>query len=216
MFNKINQRTTLDTVLTMLRKAIFDGRLQPGSQLRESQISESMGISRAPLREALGKLEEEGLIVKVPFKGAFVAEISRDAVEEISIVRQLVEAHVIEKALPMLLADELSHMEGLVEDLKNAALVNDFQGALKAHLELHRLFYECSRNEVLMSMWKSWESQLRLFFVEDLQNLFDPGVSARVHTKLVALIKTGDIDKIRQAVTDHVHGNTLPLVKNPQ
>lgn len=216
MFNKINQRTTLDPVLTMLRKAIFDGRLQPGSQLRESQISESMGISRAPLREALGKLEEEGLIVKVPFKGAFVAEISRDAVEEISIVRQLVEAHVIEKALPLLLADELSHMEGLVEDLKNAALVNDFQSALKAHLELHRLFYECSKNEVLMAMWKSWESQLRLFFVEDLQNLFDPEVSARVHTKLVALIKTGDIDKIRQAVTDHVHGNTLPPVKNPE
>lgn len=206
MFNKIDQRTTLDTVLTMLRKAIFDGALQPGSQLRESQISESMGISRAPLREALGKLEEEGLIVKVPFKGAFVAEISRDAVEEISIVRQLVEAHVIEKALPLLLADELSHMEDLVEELKSAALADDFQSALNAHLELHRLFYECSNNEILMAMWKSWESQLRLFFVEDLQNLFDPRVSARVHSKLVDLIKTGDIGKIRAAVTEHVHG----------
>jgi len=215
VFNKINQRTTLDTVLTMLRKAIFDGTLQPGSQLRESQISEGMGISRAPLREALGKLEEEGLIVKVPFKGAFVAEISRDDVEEISIVRQLVEAHVIEKALPLLLSHELLHMEGLVEDLNNAALVNDFQSALNAHLELHRLFYECSNNDVLMAMWKSWESQLRLFFVEDLQNLFDPGVSARVHSKLVTLIKTGDIGKIRQAVTEHVHGQTVPPVKKP-
>jgi DNA-binding GntR family transcriptional regulator len=100
-------------------------------------------------------------------------------------------------------------METLVKELRSAAKADDFQRALDAHLELHRLFYECSNNEVLMAMWKSWESQLRLFFAEDLQNLFDPEVSAQVHSKLVELIKTGDVEKIRQAVAEHVHGSTI-------
>jgi DNA-binding GntR family transcriptional regulator len=207
MFEKIVQQTTPNSVLEVLRKLIFNGFYSPGSQLREIQIAEELGISRAPLREALGRLEEEGLIVRVPYKGAFVAEISSEAVEEINIVRELVEAHVIEKALPVLLSSEVANLDRIVADMKSAAKKEDFQKALDAHLELHRLIYECANNEVLMSMWKSWESQLRLYFADDLRTLFDPPTSAASHAELVAIIKTGDIDKIKAAVVGHVHKN---------
>ena len=208
MLEKLVQQTTPSSVLEVLRKLIFNGFYSPGSQLREIQIAEELGISRAPLREALGRLEEEGLIVRVPFKGAFVAEISAEAVEEINIVRELVEAHVIEKALPVLLSTETANLDRIVTNMKSAAQSEDFQNALDAHLELHRLIYECANNEVLMSMWKSWESQLRLYFAEDLRNLFDPPTSAKSHSVLVDVIKTGDVEKIKAAVLGHVHKNT--------
>lgn len=207
MLEKIVQQTTPHSVIEVLRKLIFNGFFPPGSQLREIQISEELGISRAPLREALGRLEEEGLVVRIPFKGAFVAEISSEAVEEINIVRELVEAHVIEKALPILLSSEVQNLDRIVKDMKDAAKSGDFQAALDAHLELHRLIYECANNEVLVAMWKSWESQLRLYFAEDLRNLFDPPTSAQSHADLVAVIKTGDIGKIKAAVVGHVHKN---------
>lgn len=208
MLEKLVQQTTPSSVLEVLRKSIFNGFYPPGSQLREIQIAEEMGISRAPLREALGRLEEEGLIVRIPFKGAFVAEISSEAVEEINAVRELVEAHVIEKALPILLSTEVENLDRIVIQMQTAAKAEDFQAALDAHLELHRLIYECANNEVLIAMWKSWESQLRLYFADDLRNLFDPPTSAQSHAELVAVIKTGDLDKIKAAVVGHVHKNS--------
>lgn len=205
MIEKIEPKSTPGTVLGILRRLIFTGQFQPGSQLRENQIAEEFGISRAPLREALSRLEEEGLVTKIPYKGSFVTEISREAVEEIGIVRRLVEGHVIEKALPLLLSSELENLERCAADLKAAADTEDFQRALDAHLELHRLIYECANNEVLMAMWKSWESQLRLYFAEDLRGLFDPKRSAKEHGVLVEIIKTGDLSKIKKAVENHVH-----------
>ena len=71
------QRTTTpDGVYRVLRTAILDGTVPPGEQLRETHIATDLGISRSPLREALTKLEEEGLVVKIPFRGSFVVEVS--------------------------------------------------------------------------------------------------------------------------------------------
>src|SRR5690242_18347721 len=68
--------TTPDGVYRTLRAAILDGTVPPGGRLREAHIAADLGISRSPLREALTKLEEEGLVVKIPYRGAFVVEVS--------------------------------------------------------------------------------------------------------------------------------------------
>ena len=73
----LEQRTTTpDGVYRVLRAAILDGTVPAGGQLREAHIAADLGISRSPLREALTRLEEEGLVVKIPFRGAFVVEVS--------------------------------------------------------------------------------------------------------------------------------------------
>src|SRR6185503_5234987 len=83
-FGPIEQRTTPGSVAHVLRTAILDGTLAPGSQLREIPLAADLGVSRAPLREALGILADEGLIVKYPYRGAFVAEVSATGMSEIA------------------------------------------------------------------------------------------------------------------------------------
>ncbi|MEN0137659.1 MAG: GntR family transcriptional regulator, partial [Rhodococcus sp. (in: high G+C Gram-positive bacteria)] len=85
-----------------IREAILDGTLPTGSQLREAHIATDMGISRSPLREALSRLEEEGLDEQVAFKGAFVSAVPPETIAEIAAVRVVVEPFVIEQALPLL------------------------------------------------------------------------------------------------------------------
>jgi len=86
------QRTTTpEGVYRVLRAAILDGQVPPGGQLREAYIASDLGISRSPLREALTRLEEEGLVVKIPFRGAFVVEVSAHDVAEIASIRLRVE-----------------------------------------------------------------------------------------------------------------------------
>src|ERR1700755_86071 len=82
-------------VLAQIRQAILSGDLPAGSQLREAHIAEEMGISRSPVREALSRLEEEGLVEKVPFKGAYVASVSPETIAEIAAIRTLIEPYAV-------------------------------------------------------------------------------------------------------------------------
>ena len=97
------QRTTTpEGVYRVLRAAILDGSVPPGGQLREAHIAADLGISRSPLREALTRLEEEGLVVKIPFRGAFVAQVSAQDVAEIASVRLCVEPYAGELSMEAL------------------------------------------------------------------------------------------------------------------
>src|ERR1700756_1668764 len=90
---RITQRTTPGSVAHVLRNAILEGRLKPGSQLRETHLAADLGVSRAPLREALGLLAEEGLVEKIPYRGAFVAEVSHESIAEIASLRKRLEPY---------------------------------------------------------------------------------------------------------------------------
>ena len=137
------QRTTTpDGVYRALRAAILDGTVPPGGQLREAHIAKDLGISRSPLREALTKLEEEGLVVKIPFRGAFVVEVSAREVAEIDSVRLRLEPYAAELSAEALRGPERPQLLQTVEDLHRAMEKDDIPASIDAHLRFHRLFYD--------------------------------------------------------------------------
>ena len=144
-FEWLEQRTTTpDGVYRVLRAAILDGAVPPGGQLREARIAADLGISRSPLREALTKLEEEGLIVKIPFRGAFVVEVSAEDVAEIASIRLLVEPYAAELSAEALRGPQRATLMQTVEDLNRATQDDDIPASIDAHLRFHRLFYDLS------------------------------------------------------------------------
>ena len=144
------QRTTTpDGVYRVLRTAILDGTVPPGEQLRETHIAADLGISRSPLREALTRLEEEGLVVKIPFKGSFVMEVSARDVAEIASIRLLVEPYAAELSAATLRGPERLRLKQTIEELYRATDTNDIPASVDAHLRFHRLFYEFSGNAAL-------------------------------------------------------------------
>jgi DNA-binding GntR family transcriptional regulator len=204
-FNRLVQRTTPDTVAEVVRKAILDGSLAPGSQLREAHIAAELGVSRAPLREALSKLEDEGLVVKVAFRGSFVAEVGPKIIEEIATLRLRLEPFAIERSLPWLRGAGRVHIKGLLADLTNAATAGDITGCIDSHLALHRVFYEAADHGLLLDLWHAWESQLRLFLAADLREFAHPIEVAAGHEDLCQVISNGDLVTITHAVNRHIH-----------
>lgn len=193
------QRTTTpDGVYRVLRTAILDGTVSPGEQLRETHIATDLGISRSPLREALTKLEEEGLVVKVPFRGSFVVEVSDRDVSEIASIRLLVEPYAAELAAPTLRDAKRPLLKQTIEELYRATDANDIPASIDAHLRFHRLFYEHSGNAALYSLWSGWENKLRLYFAADHPTYSDLHQVAVEHEKLAELALNSDIEGYRK------------------
>ena len=193
------QRTTTpDGVYRVLRTAILDGTVPPGEQLRETHIAADLGISRSPLREALTKLEEEGLVVRIPFRGSFVVEVSARDVAEIAAIRVLVEPYAAELSAPTLRGAEQLRLKQTIEELYRATDTNDIPGSIDAHLRFHRLFYEFSGNAALQSMWNGWENKLRLYLAVDHRSYSDLHDIAVEHEKLARLALEGDFEGFRQ------------------
>jgi len=174
--------------------------------LRETRIAAELGVSRAPLREALSKLEEEGLIVKVPFRGAFVAEVGPKVIDEIATLRMCLEPFAIQRALPWLQGAGRAPFNALLKELHRAAIAGDAMGCIDTHLAIHRMFYEAADHKLLLDAWNSWEWQLRLFLAVDLRSFANLTDIAKRHSDLYNIITSGDLPAIEQELRDHIHG----------
>jgi DNA-binding GntR family transcriptional regulator len=201
------ERTTTPAgVYRVLRTAILEGAVPPGGQLNESQIAADLGISRSPLREALTRLEEEGLLVKIPFRGAFVVEVSAEDIAEIASIRLLVEPYAAELSAEALRGPERPRLMQTIKVLHQATKKNDIPGSIDAHLQFHRLFYEFSGHRMLQGLWNGWENKLRLYLSVDHRSYSDPHDIAVEHEKLATAALEGDVDVFRRELADHFQG----------
>ena len=207
----IEQRTMGDQALVALRGAILSGVFAPSQQLLETQIANELGVSRAPVREALKTLREEGLVNYIAFRGSFVAEASVTVINEIEALRRVLEPYVAAKLMKSMNESGVSdELKSVVEDMKRSAIESDMAGCIEAHLAFHRTLYRAADNEVLFGIWSSWESQLRLYLIIDhrsFNKLLDVAVE---HQELLTCFLEEDVASVLQKVEDHIHSLTAP------
>jgi DNA-binding GntR family transcriptional regulator len=201
----LDQRTTPDGVHRVLREAILNGTFAPGSQLREAHIAADLGISRGPLREAFTRLEEEGLLERIAFRGAFVTQVSPKTIEEIAVMRYLVEPYAAERTAANLGDAMPGQVNARVQALRKAANRGDMTGSIDAHLEFHRFFYEYSGNDLIAEQWAGWETRLRLFLAVDHRSYDNLDELAAGHEHLAGLIEQGHMERFRTELAHHVH-----------
>jgi DNA-binding GntR family transcriptional regulator len=200
---ELQRSTTPEGVYRVLRAAILDGTVPPGGQLREREIADDLGVSRSPLREALSRLEEEGLVVRVPFRGAFVVEVSAHDIAEIASIRMLVEPYAGGLALDALRGSAAPRLAEVIEELHRATRDSDIPASIDAHLQFHRLFYDLSHHALLRSMWNGWETKLRLYLSVDHRSYSDLHDIADEHERLAAAALEGDEERFRRALAQH-------------
>jgi DNA-binding GntR family transcriptional regulator len=203
-FSRLRQQTTPEAAVVAIREAILSGDLPQGSQLREVHIANAMGISRAPLREAFRKLEEDGLVVKIPFRGSFVAEVSEETINEIISLRVRLEPFAVELALPRLLEKDGWRLAEVNNALESSVRSGDIIASIESHLAVHRLFYELSEHRLLVRLWNEWESQLRLFLGADHAAFGHLDRIHADHVRLADLIRTGDMQAITAELIEHI------------
>lgn len=208
--SRLQHSTATNAVMEVLRDAILDGRFPAGMQLREAHLAAELGISRAPVREAISQLVEAKLAVKVPYKGATVIDISASAIADIAAVRKLVETPAMEAAIASEALDLRPLLDETLAIMSRAAADSLVSQSVIAHMEFHRLFYAHCGNAMLYNMWRSWEGQLQLFFSKDHTVFADLGSVTQEHNQLLSVAYSKDHQALRREVGRHVHGSVDP------
>jgi DNA-binding GntR family transcriptional regulator len=189
-------RTTVTTVATEhLRKQIICGSVQPGETLPESKVAEILGVSRAPIREALTLLEREGLVEFDRRGTARVCDFNLEDVRELGLMRM-----VLEPAVSRLAAERRPQagLDAIEENLHALKAVSRLDDVTRLDLEFHRLIFAAAGNKRLMRAWENLLSQFSLvmrLFHESLErraqtsNVRD--MTIRAHTEMLQAIRSG-------------------------
>jgi len=158
-----SQRTLSDYVADQLRLAILVGELQPSQRLVEEDLATSLQTSRGPVRDAIRMLENEGLVIRQPHRGSFVAELSPDDVREIYSLREALESLAIRYVIKNATDEQIDELEELVHQMDNLAHdeYTQFQ-ATDLDMDFHRALCQISGHRRLLSAWESISAQIRL------------------------------------------------------
>ena len=149
-----------DVVFNTLRKAILRGNLEPGERLREIHLADKLGVSRTPIREAIRKLELEGLVVMIPRKGAVVAEITEKSLRDVLEVRRALEALAVRLACEKILDAEVEELKVAAERFEEALETGDVTAFAEADVRFHDIIYRATDNQRLIQLLYNLREQM--------------------------------------------------------
>jgi DNA-binding GntR family transcriptional regulator len=162
LFMKIEPRSMEDEILYRMRDAIVSGKIEPGGHLNETDIAKQMAVSRIPVREALRKLEQEGLVVRLPNKGCFVITFTEQDIKEVFSLRASLESMAYEWAIPKLTPQDVQKLNDLVENQKQAIQREDYDELARLDMQFHE--YICIRTDHsrLLKAWYEQHAQCQM------------------------------------------------------
>lgn len=189
-----------------IRAYLLSGAVKPSEQLTEDQLSQITGVSRTPVREAVRRLEDELLLVRSDTKRLFVADWSRDDIEEMFALRQMLECHAAERAALRLSREQLADLETINQELKGATdqLQPDIARFLDANRAFHEVIIDAAHSPRLGQLLaKLVEAPVvlrtaRNYSPEDLRQ------SARDHDELIAAFEARDAEWARAVMGSHL------------
>ena len=202
----LETRTLRDNVVSLLRQAIVEGTLPAGAELNQAHVAERLGISRGPLREALGQLEQEGLILSIPYKGSIVTSLTPDYVDELYSLRSALECFALEQ----IFLDETrtrhvtQQLEQVVGDMRQAAIGKDNRWLVDLDLNFHRIIIDMSNHELLARTWTPLEMGVKrcLYTRHKIYRSLEEVVGN--HPDLIAAISEVRADDAKQLLHEHI------------
>jgi DNA-binding GntR family transcriptional regulator len=204
--------STVDRVVDELRRALFDGELDPGTPLREVALAESLGVARSTVREALAMLVAEGLADRVPNKGTAVHELSPGEIRDVCRARAVLEtaglrrwAEASDEARDAVRA-ALSEFERLADTAATS------QELTAAHLQIHQALAGLTESPRLVAMSESLYAEIRLALARLDRARRNAGEQAHAHATLLALLEDGRLAEAEAELADHLAGAERSMV----
>jgi DNA-binding GntR family transcriptional regulator len=206
-----------DAVADRLREGIHNGEYVPGQRLVERTLSDRLGVSHIPVREALTKLEDEGLVVRLPRRGARVAELSQKGIAEVSSMRVLLEGFVVrrccERWTPRLERD----LRRLVDRMVAAAERGDAAAVLGFDHRFHERLWRQADHSILIEISSHLRGRINSFLRATIQTLSPDELVAHAmtHRDLIEIIRAGDADAAVDAMRAHIHAAAERIEDRP-
>jgi len=200
----VKQPPAADRVYAHVKQGVLDRRYQGGTLLTEGELAEAVGVSRTPVREALLRLEVEGLIKLYPKKGALVLPVSAQEIADVVETRLLVEEHAARKAVPAPAA-LIARLEELVERQREQTAAGDLAAAAVTDRCFHAEIVRSGGNEILSRLYDQLRDRQLRMGVAVLHSHPDRiAKSLAEHEELLRALRSGDADAAVRIVHRHI------------
>ena len=208
-----NYKPLREVVFESIRGAIISGVLKPGERLMEVQFAEKMGVSRTPIREAIRKLELEGLIIMIPRKGAYVADLSINNIIDVLEVRSALEGLASGLAALRITNEEIKELELTALQFQKAIESNDVDGIIRTDIDFHDKIFKATRNEKLLQMANSLREQVQRFRIMYVNKSINSEDLPKDHYEIAKAISERNVDMAEKLARRHIEDAEKQLMK---
>jgi DNA-binding GntR family transcriptional regulator len=194
-----------ESIYRSLREAIMSGLLTPGAHLRQVELANHYGTSQAPVREALQRLTQEGLVETYPHRGSFVTQLSMSEVEEVYSLRAELESWAVRRFIRRMVPGDIEALVDAVDAMNDAAAVDDGLAFSEADARFHRLICQGASSTLLLQVWEPMDSRVR-GMMSIANALFDAGLEfvASTHYPIIDALERRDEDLAVERVHEHL------------
>lgn len=194
-----------DVVFNTLREAILKGELRPGERLMELQLAAKLGVSRTPIREAIRMLEQEGLAVTIPRRGAEVAKMTEKDMQDVLQVREALDELAASIACELITKEELESLENAMQEFEAATRTKDIKKIAETDMVFHDIIYQATRNPKLVNILNNLREQMYRYRVEYLKDEKNYPILLKEHQEIL----DGFIEKNKALVTDSMRKHVI-------
>lgn len=208
-FPTVAPRVLRQDVLAALRTAILQGSLKPGDRLLEADVASQMGVSRAPVREAVRQLEQEGLVEFLPHRGSTILGVPDEEIDAIYELRALIEARAIRRACERVTDEDVVALEQCLHRLDEAAAAHDYPAVYEADLQFHATIQRIAGYRLLRRMWESMDGMVRVrsyqvFEAKGPVGQYFRQTAVSSHLPILEALRARDPDAAERAIREHI------------
>jgi DNA-binding GntR family transcriptional regulator len=213
LFENISQSTIEAQVLDRLREAILQGYFPAGSQLNQVQVAAQFGVSRAPVRAAINKLEKENLVKNIPHKGTFVTSLDKKTFEDLYHVRAILEGYAVRLAVECCEPEDLRKITQLIKEIQAAARRGDTDEVVRLDFLIHKFFVDLSDNSFLIQVWSTINIHVRRVLSYRHHSYPDLIEIADSHVPFIELIKEKNAEEASRVMELHITDALKDLIE---
>lgn len=202
-----------DVVFNTLRKAILTGELKPGERLMEIHLANRLGVSRTPIREAIRKLELEGLVIMIPRRGAEVAQISEKGLKDVLEVRRALDALCAELACDRISDEEKDQLKHACDEFEKAVKTGDVTTIAAADVALHDIIVKATGNQRLIQLINNLSEQMYRYRFEYIKDESRHDNLVEEHRMIYESIVNKDKEKATMAAKLHIDNQETSIIR---
>ncbi|MED9902801.1 MAG: GntR family transcriptional regulator [Lachnospiraceae bacterium] len=202
-----------DVVFNTLRQAILTGELKPGERLMEIHLANRLGVSRTPIREAIRKLELEGLVTMIPRRGAEVAQITEKSLKDVLEVRRALDALSVELACDRIKEEELQALSEACDAFEVATKTRDPKRIAQADVALHDIIVKATNNSRLVQLVNNLSEQMYRYRFEYIKDGSTHGQLIEEHRIMFESIRRKDKETAARTAKLHIDNQEIAIME---
>ena len=202
-----------DVVFKKLRRAILLEELKAGERLTEIRLADRLGVSRTPIREAMRKLELEGLVVMVPRRGAVVAKISEKNLRDVLEIRRVLDMLCARLACERMSEEAKEKLNTACQDFEEAVKSGDLRDVAQKDVALHNIIIEATGHLTLQQMLDNLAEQMYRYRVKYLKDDSQYQTLSREHRAICKSIMSGDQETAVRLAKEHIDNQETAIIR---